>query len=172
MEVFHHSSFIFGMVEHYQIQPRRNYGMKWRTYDPRKLVLPVNTKHSWQKLSRFEKISGVKNKCRFYTALSHTFKLKVIRIVCWSRKSNLRFFVSWIYWRLELIFFPFSKDRLEVQSVGLFQAKEECSKLKVQVFPNYMTNHSVIVNSMFDLLFSADNSRRSSRTKGFHRHPH
>jgi hypothetical protein len=48
-----------------------------------------------------------------------------------------------------LISFPISKDRLEVQSVGLFQAKEECSKLKVQNFPDDLTNHSV--NSIYAL---------------------
>jgi hypothetical protein len=49
---------------------------------------------------------------------------------------------------LELIRFRISKKRLEVQSVGLFQAKEECSKLKVRVFLNDLSNH--LVNSIHD----------------------
>ena len=38
MEVLFHLSFIFSMVEHYLTEPWRNYGMSWRTFDPRKPV--------------------------------------------------------------------------------------------------------------------------------------
>ena len=50
-----------------------------------------------------------------------------------------------------MICFRISKKRLEVQSVDLFQVKEECSKLKVRVFPNDLTNHWHFVNSIHDV---------------------
>ena len=131
MKVHCHLSFISGLAEHYLTLLRRNYGMSWRILDPRKPVLPVNTKYSWPKSSRFEKISGVKNMRRFYTPLIMQAENYLYSLQESKAELKVFFFVNLL--TLELIFFGISKERLEVQSIGLFQAKEECSKLKVRV---------------------------------------
>ena len=74
--------------------------------------------------------------------LSWRLSVYLSRVECGAEGFSF----SWIYWRLELICIRISKERLEVQSVDLFQTKEECSELKVRVFPNNLTDH--LVNSI------------------------
>ena len=109
--------------------------MNWRTFDPRKPVRPVNTKYSWPKLSRFERISGVKNMCRFYTSLSCTFWTEGYPYSLLESKAELKVFrfrgsIDVLSWP----FYAFQRNDWRFRALACFKLRRNARNWRCEFF--------------------------------------